>query len=134
MGGSRQWKSHEIIQDVLLATIDTLGTFVLVYGAHWEGADQIIKEEALKLGIQLEPHPADWAKYAQAGRKKNPAGQIRNREMAESGLALYVGFRAFGPSPGTDGMREYCINAGVPTLIIPEHMDVGRFPNARRSR
>lgn len=120
MGGSRQWRND----DLIIISVQTLkqlyGDYVIVYGAHWEGADAMIKKAAERHKIELDPFPADWQRYERP-KGKNPAGQIRNEQMAKSGLTMHLAFRSKGKSPGTDGMRDYCIERCVPTFIIPEH-------------
>lgn len=58
------------------------------------GADALADEVAKELGLETEPHPARWDLHGKA------AGPIRNREMAESGLALGIVF------PGGNGTRN----------------------------
>lgn len=120
MFGSRQWRNYSLISATCLVLKEVYGSFVVVYGAHHEGADAMIKRAAEARGLPTDPFPAQWSKHEQKGRK-NPAGQIRNQQMARSNLALGIGFRARGKSPGTDGMRDYCFAESVPVWTIPEH-------------
>lgn len=119
MTGSRQWQDFELVEEAIVTLKRVYGRYVLVYGAHWEGADALMKKYAERHAVPLEPHRARWKDFE--GRPgKNPAGQIRNREMAASELMLCVAFRARGKSSGTDGMRDYCLDNGIPTIILPE--------------
>lgn len=121
--GSRTWSRPPVVKAILLATKATLGDFVAVHGAHHEGADRDVRTLCRALGIEDEPHPAEWERYNVSGRK-NPAGQIRNREMARSEPVVCVIFRAPGKSNGTDGMTLECLSAGVPVITVPENIRI----------
>jgi hypothetical protein len=69
--GSRHWINAERIRQVMaLFPKDT----VIVHGAC-RGADMIADTVAKALGLETEPHPADWERYGRA------AGPIRNDRM-----------------------------------------------------
>lgn len=121
MCGSRQWRNAELIYSVMSELKQKHGPYVVVYGAHWEGADRMILMCAERLELEVDAHPADWKKYASPPPRVNPAGQIRNAQMAQSGLTSNFCFRSRGKSPGSDGMVRYCLEAGVLSLIIPEN-------------
>jgi hypothetical protein len=121
LGGSRSWTNERLVRSTMTRLRKLLGPYIVVYGAHWEGADLMIERVAKELDLDLEPHPADWQKH-QRSRGKNPAGQIRNREMAEAGAVAYVGFWD-GTSTGTSGMASYACRARIPVTLVPDVRD-----------
>lgn len=61
--------------------VEELGVVEVVHGAA-RGADSDAGLVAHNVGLRVTPFRADWNKYKLVGRK-NPAGAIRNRKMAE---------------------------------------------------
>jgi hypothetical protein len=77
---------------------------VVVHGGA-PGADSLAGDIAGRiLGLQVEVHPADWAKYGKA------AGPIRNQEMLDSGIDFALQFPG---GKGTADMRRRLDKAGV---------------------
>ena len=110
--GSRHWQDREAIADRLYdlsADSDNLNCVVVHGGAA--GADRIAAQEALKLGLLVEAHPARWEKHGKA------AGPIRNREMGSLGAVLCIAFWD-GRSQGTRDMIEVAGQNGIPVEII----------------
>ena len=69
------------------------------------GVDSLGERWAEVNGIPLNRKPADWNRYAEASARtgrSNPAGMIRNREMAEYCDAAVIIWD--GVSPGTKNM------------------------------
>ncbi len=91
-----------------------MGYRTLVHGACPTGADSLAAIFGPLFGFEMEPHPADWNRF------QKRAGPIRNREMAQAGAGAAIGYRDPGKSDGTDGMREECRAAGIPTLLRGE--------------
>lgn len=105
--GSRHWHDRQAIADRLF---DVPVTATIIHGAA-KGADRIAHQEAEKLGLLVEPHPADWEQHG------NAAGEIRNREMADLGADLCIAFWD-GVSTGTAHMISRATAAGIPVEIV----------------
>lgn len=113
--GSRNWTDRQRIAD-LLEALPAPASVTIVHGGA-RGADRIAGEEAQRLGMRVEIHPADWERYGRA------AGPIRNREMAESGVDACIAFlqeTPDAPSRGTRNMIEQARKSGIPVEIITE--------------
>lgn len=108
--GSRAWHDRQRISD-RLALLPGEDDTVVVHGAA-RGADRIAEQEAQKLGLLVESHPADWERH---GRKR--AGHIRNEEMAALGADLCIAFWD-GRSNGTCSMMEKAEAHGIPVEIV----------------
>ena len=108
--GSRNWIDRDLIAFVIANHRDLRGDgLVIVHGAA-RGADTIAAEEAERLGIATEAHPADWNRHGRA------AGHIRNEEMAKAG-AVHVEAFWDGESKGTWGMVEAAKRHGIPYTL-----------------
>lgn len=46
MTGSRQWQDFDLVEEAIVTLKRVYGRYVLVYGAHWEGADALMKKYA----------------------------------------------------------------------------------------
>jgi hypothetical protein len=101
--GSRGWTDRgriaERLAQVDLALPPHSDAPVIVVGYNPEkdspkGVDRIAYQEAQKLGLIVEPHPARWDEH---GKR---AGFIRNEEMARAGADLCIAFWD-GRSTGT---------------------------------
>jgi hypothetical protein len=101
--GSRDWTDREAIANRLFELpVDS----VIVHGAA-RGADKIAAQEAQKLGLLVEEHPADWDHY---GKR---AGFLRNERMAKIGADLCIAFWD-GRSRGTSMMVDLAERHGIP--------------------
>jgi hypothetical protein len=116
--GSRGWSDRYFIADVLA---DLPGDTVIVHGAA-KGVDKVAAQEAQKLGLLIEEHPAEWERYGKS------AGIIRNEKMACLGADLCIAFWD-GRSRGTQDMMERAAAHGIPIECV--HRD---FPNRERRR
>ena len=83
---------------------------VIVHGAA-RGVDRIAEQEAQKLGLLVEAHPADWDTHGKA------AGFIRNAHMVALGADLVLAFWD-GRSRGTAHTIEIAEKAGIPVEVI----------------
>ena len=83
---------------------------VIIVSGHASGADSLGERFAAEHGLQIELHPADWAKHGRA------AGPIRNREMAESADALIAFWD--GQSRGTKNMIDTANAKGLKVAIV----------------
>lgn len=104
--GSRGWTDREHIADRLF---DLPVDSTIVHGAA-RGADRIAEQEAQKLGLLVEAHPADWKQH---GKR---AGPIRNQEMAWLGADLCIAFWD-GRSTGTADMMRRAAKSGIPVDV-----------------
>ena len=105
--GSRRWRDRDAIVNRLF---DLPTDSVIVHG-NAAGADRIAHQEAQKLGLLVEPHPADWEEHGKA------AGPIRNRAMAQMGADLCIAFWD-GHSRGTAHMMSEAGARSIPVEII----------------
>lgn len=96
--GSRNWIDRELIATVIREHKERRDDLVIVHGAA-RGADRIADEEARRLGVFTEAHPAEWDRFGKA------AGHIRNEHMASLGAAKVEAFWD-GESRGTWSMIE----------------------------
>jgi len=69
------------------------------------GADRWADEWARERGVDVEPHPADWATWGKG------AGPMRNKQMAEAGAH---GCIAFPGGTGTASMTRQAEANGIP--------------------
>ncbi len=107
--GSRDWTNREAIADRLF---DLPTDSVIVHGAA-KGADKIAGQEAEKLGLLVEQHPADWDYY---GKR---AGFVRNERMAVIGADLCIAFWD-GRSKGTAMMVDLADKYGIPLELVTD--------------
>lgn len=119
--GSREWTDRELIRKTLentlnyflkIAPFSCADDVTLVSGANPRGADRIGEEEAAKLGMRVEKHPADWETHGRA------AGSIRNQKMLDTGIDLVIAF----PTESSKGTWD-CVNRAKkdkhkPTIVI----------------
>ena len=96
----------------LLGADDVSGS-VLVHGGA-RGADRVMERAALRLGMEVEAHPARWTELGRA------AGPVRNREMVSLGASLCIAVpttpKGRGVS-GTWGCVEEADRASLPVLV-----------------
>lgn len=81
-----------------------------------KGADTLGKDWAETLGIPVKKFYAEWTKHQKPGRK-NPAGIIRNTQMADYADALIAFWD--GESRGTKHMIETMRKLNKPNVVIP---------------
>jgi hypothetical protein len=87
---------------------------VIVHGAC-RGADMIADTVAKALGLETEPHPADWERYGRA------AGPIRNDRMLGTGVEMVIAFHNdLQESKGTKNMVMLARNAHVPVKRVTD--------------
>lgn len=122
MTGSRRvpetMESIRLAEAVLRQCLGLLGAgvvseSVLVHGDA-RGADRVMEQAALWLGMKIEAHPARWSELGRA------AGPVRNREMVYSGVSLCIAVpttpKGRGVS-GTWGCVEEADRASLPVLV-----------------
>lgn len=111
--GSRKWSDRSRIE-YRLGELPGDTTIVVGYNPEKDtpkGADRIAYQEAQKLGLTVEPHPARWDEFGKA------AGFIRNEEMAASGGDRCLAFWD-GRSNGTADMMQRAEVHGIPVEVI----------------
>ena len=101
--GGRDYIDQDAIRRRLAELRDEHPDAVVIHGAA-PGADSWAGYIAGTLGLMVEVHPANWAKYGKA------AGPIRNQEMLDSGVDLLI---AFPGGRGTQDMVSRAQRAGV---------------------
>ena len=125
MTGSRGWTDRERIADCL-GLLDPKDTVIVVgYDPEKDrprGVDRIAYQEARRLGLSVETHPADWDGYTNEDyRRFGPkgAGRKRNEEMAALGADRCVAFWD-SRSPGTRDMMTSAKAHGIRVEVVPE--------------
>lgn len=101
--GGRNYADREAVARALAWLHDSNSKAVVVDGAA-SGADTLAHEEAVKLGMTTERHPAQWDKHGRA------AGMIRNRHMLMLGCDMVI---AFPGGRGTENMVKIAKEASV---------------------
>lgn len=115
--GSREWSNPNAIRAKISSRLcDLPPDSLIVVGYDVEndrpkGVDRFAYQEAQKLGLALETHPAKWEKYGKS------AGFRRNTEMAQLGAELCLAFHN-GKSSGTKHMIEQAEKHGIPVEIV----------------
>jgi YspA, cpYpsA-related SLOG family len=108
--GSVAWRFIE--KEIAALSPDT----IVIHGDNGN-VDWTVDAIARARGLTVQKYPADWKRYERPG-KKNPAGMIRNAEMAKAKPDRWV-FVWDGRSPGTRGAKELAKKHGIP---ITEHI------------
>ncbi len=111
--GSRKWNDRRTVE-YRLAELPGDTTIVVGYNPEKDtpkGADRFAYQEAQKLGLAVEPHPARWDEL---GKR---AGYVRNAEMADAGADLCLAFWD-GLSDGTRHMMSIAEMRGIPVDVI----------------
>ncbi len=93
--------------------------YTVVLSGKADGVDALGERFAARIGVPVEPYPADWKRLG------NTAGRIRNVRMAENADALVAVWD--GSSPGTKHMIETARARGLlvhvrlaqPTSLMP---------------
>jgi hypothetical protein len=92
--GSRDWDDDVPVRAALTEAIGGQpGPHVVVHGACPTGGDAIADRVAADLGLTVERHPAQWARYGKS------AGYRRNAAMVALGADVCLAFIRDG-SPG----------------------------------
>ena len=107
--GGRDYDDRGTVVRLLILVAEHLGqNLTIVHGAA-RGADTLVGEVAGELGLEVEPHPADWKTHGKA------AGPIRNQQMLDAGADLVI---AFPGGKGTADMVERARKAGIVVLEV----------------
>ena len=109
--GDRNWTDRAAIK-LWLETLKAVG-YTRVIEGEARGADRLAREEAEKLGLEVDPHPANWDKYHRA------AGMIRNREMLDQCPDLVLAFHSdLSKSKGTKDCVQEAKKRGIKVEVI----------------
>lgn len=115
--GSRSWWNRSpIIARLFDLPVDS--TIVVGYDPKRDkpqGVDRIAYQEAQKLGLMVEPHPAADHQSEQIDGKVAPL--VRNQHMANLGADLCIAFWD-GRSSGTAHMMDRAEKKGIPVERI----------------
>lgn len=84
--GSRSWCDPQRIYTELDALLKQHPDLLLVHGACAQGADAIADRWAIRNGIPVERHPADWSRIGRS------AGFHRNAAMTRAGADICIAF------------------------------------------
>lgn len=109
---SRDWDDWATVLDAICEVTQGISynKVTLIHGASQ--TDFFIAGVAYMLGMDLEPHPADWKRLPRA------AGHIRNKEMVDSGADVWLAFIK-NSSGGASGCAELAEQAGILTHRYP---------------
>lgn len=110
--GDRHWDAIDVAETVINRLLARYGpNLTIVHGAA-TGVDSAFEEAAELLGVDTEPHPADWG-------KGKSAGPIRNSEMVKTGADLCIAVhRYLANSRGTLDCVRKALAAGIPVWLI----------------
>jgi hypothetical protein len=110
--GSRDWTDRSAIHRALLNAAGSIPfTRVTVVHGAARGADGLAHDVALKLGMMVEPHNAEWSRHGKS------AGHVRNAHMVSLGADVCLAF-PLGESRGTRGCMEMAERAGIPVINL----------------
>lgn len=115
--GSRSWHNRA---PIIARLFDLPTDTVIVVGYdpkrdRPQGVDRIAYQEAQKLGLMVETHPAADFRSDKVSGKVAPL--VRNQHMANLGAHLCIAFWD-GRSGGTLHMMDRARNAGIPVETI----------------
>jgi hypothetical protein len=113
--GSRDWDDEVPIRAALTDLVaGRPGPHVVVHGACPTGGDAIADRVAAELGLTVERHPADWARYGKS------AGYRRNAAMAALGADMCLAF-VRDSSPGASMIARLAEEARIPVHRYLSH-------------
>jgi hypothetical protein len=107
--GSRYWTDEPAIRKA----VETLPPYSrIAHGGCETGADPIVDRIARELGHEVVVYPAAWDQFKDQ-YQRNPAGPIRNRQMAqlEKPDVCLAFLLMIKPCPGTRNCIKECLVA-----------------------
>lgn len=111
--GSRYWACRDLARAVVARLVNRYGDALTVVHGAAPGVDSAFAGACEELGVDQEPHPADWQ------GKGNGAGPIRNQRMVDAGAVLCIAVhRDLAGSKGTKDCCRRALAAGIPTYLV----------------
>jgi predicted Rossmann fold nucleotide-binding protein DprA/Smf involved in DNA uptake len=114
IAGSREFNNYELLKEVCDKALENRvseGYKITIVSGHAKGADSLGEQYAKERGYDLKIYEAEWKRF---GKR---AGMLRNKKMAEIGIALIAFFAEGAESSGTKNMVKI---AKEKNLIIRE--------------
>jgi hypothetical protein len=123
--GDRHWYCLPLAEAIVTRLKAKHGPALLVVHGAANGVDSAFADACLSLGVDQEPHAADWETHGRAG------GPIRNSAMVALGADVCLAFSPdLAKSHGTRDCSRKAIAAGIPTWLVAED----RGPDTRPVR
>lgn len=130
--GSRAFTDRALVFDVLAKAREVYGPdLIVVYGVAGRGADQLIRQASKALGLELDPHPADWTgpcrPACRPGHRKRrrdlstycpAAGVYRNQAMVDRGADACVAFLVEPSISACEGTRDTMRRAAAAQIPV----------------
>jgi hypothetical protein len=119
--GDRHWRCDDLAEQVLNRLLARYGPDLVIIHGGAAGIDQSFSVAGEALGLDVEPHLADWKGLG------NVAGPARNREMVEAGADLCIALhRTLATSKGTKDCIRQALAAGIPVYLIEDDRAIPR--------
>lgn len=113
--GDRNYTCPELARAILTKLIAKHGVNVVIVHGCGTGVDASFSNAARCLGLDVEPHYADW----KDGGKS--AGPKRNQEMVDAGADFCIAVHdAIAWSKGTKDCVARCLMAKIPVFLFSE--------------
>ena len=106
--GGRNYTDRRRVREVLMEYWSEATPPTIVHGGS-RGADLLAAHVAMREGVWVEAHPANWVTYGKH------AGPLRNERMATLGAVLCI---AFPGGDGTEDMVRRAESHGIPVRRI----------------
>jgi hypothetical protein len=111
--GDRFWFCNRLAAAVVCRLVARYGQDIVVVHGAATGVDESFEMTCRGLGVNTEPHPADWERF---GKR---AGPRRNQDMVDAGAGLCIAFhRSLWTSKGTKDCVRQALEAGIPTYLV----------------
>ncbi len=115
VSGDRRWNCRSLAIRIVYGLMVKHGTALLIVHGAAPGVDSAFAEACNDLGVDFEPHPADWQAHGRA------AGPIRNGEMIAAGAAMVIAcHRNLAGSRGTRDCVKRALAAGIPVWLVED--------------
>ncbi len=111
--GSRDWRCDGLALAIVRRLVALYGESLVCVHGDAPGVDFAFRDACLFLGVQEEPHPANWGGIGRA------AGPVRNREMVDAGAELCIAVhRDIRNSKGTRNCVTLALRKAIPVYLI----------------
>jgi transposase-like protein len=115
MTGGRDYNLTPEMKVRLAELIFDQGVTTTLDGDCPTGADRQMRAIAKEMGCTTLSFPAQWKRYGRNDGRKNPAGMVRNADMAEKCEPGVDGCVAMPGGPGTANMLRQAKKRGLKT-------------------